>query len=54
MNKEIPHLTRSYLEFCFTHSLEQIIARPTRATDQTATLIDHMLTNPPDKVSQTS
>ena len=25
---------------------------PTRVTDQTATLIDHILTNSPDKVSQ--
>ena len=52
INKEILHLTRSYLEFCFTHSLEQIITRPTRITDQTATLIDYILTNSPDKVSQ--
>ena len=52
INKEIAHLTGSYLEFCFTHSLEQIITRPTRITDQTATLIDHILTNSPDKVSQ--
>ena len=52
INIEIPHLTRSYLEFCFTHSLEQIITKPTRITDQTATLIDHILTNSPDKVSQ--
>ena len=51
INKEIPHLNRSYLEFCFTHSLEQIVTRPTRITDQTATLIDHILTNSPDKVS---
>ena len=27
IKKEIPHLTRSYLEFCFTYSLEQIITR---------------------------
>ena len=54
INKEIPHLTRSYLGFCFTHSLEQIITRPTRITDQTATLIDHILTNSPNKVSQSS
>ena len=52
INKEIRHLTRSYLEFCFTHSLEQIITRPTRVTDQSAaTLIDHILTNSPNKVS---
>ena len=40
-NKEIPHLTRSYLEFCFMHSLEQLITRPARVTDPTETLIDH-------------
>ena len=48
----MPHLTRSYLEFCFTHALEQIITRPTRVTDQTATLIDHIYTNSPNNVSQ--
>ena len=45
VNKEIPHLTRSYLEFCFTHFREQIITSPTRVTDPTATLIDYILTN---------
>ena len=50
INKEIPHLTRS--ELCFTNTLEQLITRPTRVTDQTATLIDDILTNSPDKVSQ--
>ena len=54
INKEIPHLARSYLEFCFTYSLEQIITKTTRVTDQTATLIDHTLMNSPDKVSQSS
>ena len=43
------HLNR---KFCFTHSLEQIITRPSRVTDQTATLIGHILTNSPDKVIQ--
>ena len=52
INKEIPHLTGSYLKLCFTHSLEQKITRPTRATDQTVTLINHILTNSPDKVTQ--
>ena len=52
INKETPHLTRSYLEFCFAHSIEQIITRPTRVTDQTATLIEHILTNSLDKISQ--
>ena len=43
INKEIPCLTRTYLEFCSTHSLEQIITKPIRVTDQTATLIDPIL-----------
>ena len=43
---------RSYLEFCFTHSFEKTIPRPTRVSDRTATIIDHILTNSPDKVSQ--
>ena len=34
------------------HSLEQITTRSTRIADQTATLVDHILTNSPDKVSQ--
>ena len=52
IGKEIPHFTRSYLEFCFTHSLEQIITRPTRVTDQTATVVHRILTNLRDKISQ--
>ena len=54
INKEIPHLTRSYLFsfFFFTHSLEQIMTRPAKITDETATLIDHIPRNSPDKVSQ--
>ena len=51
INKEIPHLTTSYLEFYLAHSLEQIKDQ-TRVTDQTASLIYHILTNSPDKVSQ--
>ena len=42
-DKEIRRLTGTYLEFCFTHSLEQIITRPTRATNRTVTPIDHIL-----------
>ena len=33
INKEIPHLARSYLKFCFTHFQEQLITRPTRVAD---------------------
>ena len=47
-DKEMPHLNWTYLEICFTHSMEQIITRLTNVTDQTATLIDHILTNSPE------
>ena len=45
INKEIPYLIRSYLEFYSTRSIEQVTTRPTRVTDQTAALVDHILTN---------
>ena len=51
LETDTPHLSGTYLEFCFTHSLEQVITRPIRVTNQTATLIDHILTNSPDKFS---
>ena len=44
ISKDIHHLTKAYLEFCLSHSSEQLIARPTRVNDQTATL-DHIFTN---------
>ena len=50
--KEMPPLTKKYLEFCFSHSLEQIITSSTRTTDRTATLIDHVLTKSPHKISE--
>ena len=34
INKEIPALTKTYFEFSFKNSLEQIITRPTRVTNQ--------------------
>ena len=50
--EELPPLTKKYLEFCFSNSLEQIITSPTRTTDRTAAPIDHVLTNSSHKVSQ--
>ena len=55
ITQETSHLTRKHLEFYFSRYLEQIITRLTkltRGTDQTATLIGHILTNSPEKVSQ--
>ena len=37
---------------CFPNSIEQIITKPTNVTDQSATLIDHILMNSPDKVNE--
>ena len=36
-------LTQKYLEFRFSHSLKQVIARSKRTTDKTANLIEHIL-----------
>ena len=41
-----------YTEFCSLHGLKQIIKTPTRVTENTATLLDHILTNSTDRVSQ--
>ena len=43
-SQNLPPLTKSYLDFCFSFSLE-LISRPTRVTGKTATVIDHVLTN---------
>ena len=51
-SQNFPPLTKSYLDFCFFISLEQLISILTRVTSKTATLIDHVLTNSSQKVSQ--
>ena len=50
--QNLPPLKKCYLDFCFSFSLEQVIPIPTRVTRKTATLIDHVLTNSSQKVSQ--
>ena len=42
INEEIANFAWTHLEFCFVHSLEQIMTRPTRVTDQSATFIDNI------------
>ena len=44
--------TRKYLEFCKTFGLKQIIKSPNRVTANTSTLIDHILTNTNEKITQ--
>ena len=46
----IPFIVKEYLDFDFSYSLKQLISTPTRTTENTATLIDHILTNSPHKI----
>ena len=43
---------KKYLEFCKTFGLKQIIKSPTRVTPNISTLIDHILTNTNEKITQ--
>ena len=53
-SQNLSPLTKGYLDFSFSFSLEQLISIPTRVTSKTATLIDHALTDSTQKVSQCS
>ena len=46
------YLTKKYIELIRTFGLSQIIEEPTRITDKTSTLLDHILVNTPSKVTQ--
>ena len=43
---------RQYKEFCSYNSLKQLITSPTRVSCHSSTLIDHILTNTPQKIVQ--
>ena len=43
---------KRYKEFCSLHGLKQIIKTPTRTTDRSSSLLDHILTNSFSKISQ--
>ena len=45
-------LTKKYKEFLSTHGLTQIIEEPTRITDRNSSLLDHILVNTPEKITQ--
>ena len=49
---ENSNLAKSYKEICSLHGLKQIIESFTRITEKTSTLIDHILTNATENVSQ--
>ena len=46
------HLTKNYSQLLKTNGLKQIINNPTRITDTTKSLLDHILVNTPNKISQ--
>ena len=50
--KQVPNGIKKYREFCANHDLKQIITSPTRITEKSSTLLDHILTNSSDRVSQ--
>ena len=48
----ITFLSKEYLDFGYSYSLQQLTLVPTRITENTATLIDHVLTNSPHKATK--
>ena len=44
--------TKKHLEFCKTFGLKQLIKSPTRVTPNTSTLINFILTNTKEKITQ--
>ena len=55
ITKNFPDITadaKKYIEFCQTFGLKQLIRSPTRITCNSSTLLDHIITNTSEKVSQ--
>ena len=50
--KHTPNGIKRYQEFCSLHGLKQLIASPARVTDNSSSLLDHVLTNSTDRISQ--
>ena len=50
--KELSPDIKKYTEFCSTHGFKQLIKCPTRTTYSTSTLIEHILTNTQEYISQ--
>ena len=49
---QVAPIVKNYRDLCFSYSPHQLIMEPTRTTERTKTLIDHILTNSPEKVIQ--
>ena len=52
LKKEETCYIKKYKEFCQMYGLKQIINQPTRITENSTTLLDHILTNSKDRISQ--
>ena len=52
VSNTIPYDVRKYQEFCNVFNLKQLISCPTRITCSCYTIIDHILANYPDRISQ--
>lgn len=48
--RRIPNGIKRYREFCTLHGLKQLIESPTRITQNTSTILDHILTNSKDMI----
>ena len=51
-SKFLSHDVKNYHQFCTMHGLKQLTQSLTRVTCSTSTLIDHILTSAPSRVSQ--
>ena len=52
LSNSLPSLCKQYIEFCSSFSLKQLISSPTRITCSSSTIIDHILTNTTNIISQ--
>ena len=50
--KHTPNGIKRYKEFCSLHGIEQLLTLPTRITKNSSSLLDHVLTNSADRISQ--
>ena len=50
--KAVSTMIKRYKEFCSLHGLKQLIVNATRITKNSSSLLDHILTNSQDRVSQ--
>ena len=50
--KHTPNGIKRYKEFCSLHGIEQLLILPTCITNSSSSLLDHILTNSTDRISQ--